>query len=265
MEMKRALDLLNENGISAQAVTVTKNGKTIPGIAVGSGKVRPAIYEDQIKGFTLDTELLEFVRFQEKTAPDWDIKDKLTKNYIMENAVSCIRPSVEDEVVSFPAYGDLQEYIRIVVENEADGFHGSFQLNADHLKQLELNASEIRAAARKNLRERTEIKPLSMVLLEFMGDEANVSVPEDEPVFVATNKEKFYGAAVMLLGDVLNSFCAEQGIKEVVIIPSSIHEILLVKEPSDPSVINQMIRDVNENEVAEEERLSDHCYIFRAS
>ena len=51
----------------------------------------------------------------------------------------------------------------------------------------------------------------------------------------------------------------------VVIIPSSIHELIAIKaDTADAEFLNQMIRDVNEGMVSEKEQLSDHHYIYHA-
>ena len=85
-------------------------------------------------------------------------------------------------------------------------------------------------------------------------------------MYVATNKSRVNGAAIIACEDVLENFCREKEIKGVVIIPSSIHEILLL--PIDYNFnedeINNMIQEVNSNEVSENERLSDHVYYYYA-
>ena len=69
----------------------------------------------------------------------------------------------------------------------------------------------------------------------------------------------------MLLGDVLTEFCKDHGLDSICIIPSSKHEILLVKGAMDRVEIDAMIREVNETQVAEQDRLSDHGYWFTAA
>ena len=49
------------------------------------------------------------------------------------------------------------------------------------------------------------------------------------------------------------------------ILPSSIHEVLLVKYDgsSDVRWLSRMVSDINISDVAENERLSDSVYIYR--
>ena len=53
---------------------------------------------------------------------------------------------------------------------------------------------------------------------------------------------------------------------ELIIIPSSVHEILVLRREDAPSVsdLNQVIREVNQAEVAEKARLADHAFSFNS-
>lgn len=77
-----------------------------------------------------------------------------------------------------------------------------------------------------------------------------------------TNQEKYCGAAGIFL-------CAEMfqeivGRKNFYILPSSIHELILVVDSGtiDKEMPNGMVKIVNEEQVAPEERLADHVYYF---
>ena len=62
---------------------------------------------------------------------------------------------------------------------------------------------------------------------------------------------------------VLEDFALKHGVEQVIIIPSSIHEVILL--PSDNGhylKYNQMVQEVNATSVNAEEVLSDHCYLY---
>lgn len=86
-------------------------------------------------------------------------------------------------------------------------------------------------------------------------------------MYVLSNTEKLYGASAMLYPDVMSYF-ANSIHCDLYILPSSIHEVLLLPKEtdSDTSDLNLIIQDVNASQVPKEEILSDHVYIFdRAS
>lgn len=81
--------------------------------------------------------------------------------------------------------------------------------------------------------------------------------------FVLTNNDKFYGAAGILRTDLLRQFAEEQGC-DFYILPSSVHELILVPDKHDftKTELRDMVKTVNEEQVAVEERLSDDVYYF---
>lgn len=82
-------------------------------------------------------------------------------------------------------------------------------------------------------------------------------------MYVLTNTEKLYGASAMLYPDVVSYF-ADSINCDLYILPSSIHEVLLLPKAADSDIaaLNFIIQDVNASQVPKEEILSDHVYIF---
>lgn len=99
-------------------------------------------------------------------------------------------------------------------------------------------------------------------------DELGISGFDDmevPPLYVMTNQSRMYGAARILDTDVLESF-AERMNADLVVIPSSTHEVLLLPVTESVQTIelmNDMVKEVNRTEVDAEERLSDHVYLYR--
>lgn len=81
-------------------------------------------------------------------------------------------------------------------------------------------------------------------------------------MFVLTNNIRTNGAACITYPGVLKKF-AEEHQSDVYIIPSSIHEVILIPEfTGGEESLNKMITAVNKNELDPVEILSDHVYIF---
>lgn len=83
-------------------------------------------------------------------------------------------------------------------------------------------------------------------------------------MYVLTNKNRLNGAACMLYDGVLHKFACKEG-KDLYILPSSIHEVILVPARDDITreELNSMVCEVNSTEVDEVDILSDHVYIYR--
>lgn len=85
----------------------------------------------------------------------------------------------------------------------------------------------------------------------------------DKTMFVLSNREKVQGAAYMFDETVMEKI-AEKLDSSLVILPSSIHETIIMKETenTDMDFMRNMVIDVNEMIVESELRLSDEVYRY---
>ncbi len=104
---------------------------------------------------------------------------------------------------------------------------------------------------------------LAGMLSEKDGEDGPIPVNPRFPMYVLTNKEGFFGAACMAYDGLMRSY-AEQFQSGFYILPSSIHELILIpdKGPDRLEEFSGMVREVNETQVAPEDLLSDHAYYY---
>ena len=264
MEMNKAKTILNANGIMADQTTVRKNGRELDALTIGSGSVKPTLYEKNLVNLHNEEEMMEFVQRVLDQTPAYDVNDLFTREYFLSHVVSCIRPEFDDrETLTFPVYGDLQEYFRVVLDIRIhEDSYASVVVQRSHLENLDITPNEMRQSGRKNLRQRAQIRTMSEVLADMMGCYAPDISDVNQFMYIASTKDHVQGASVMLLDDLLREFCLKKGISSVTIIPASIHEVILITENHNCSQIDEMIREVNDTTVSEMERLSDHSYKF---
>ena len=83
------------------------------------------------------------------------------------------------------------------------------------------------------------------------------------PMYVLTNKSKYYGASTILYNGLLDRI-ANKIDKDLIVIPSSVHEVILLPYDNelDVDVVTDMVRSVNQSELEQEEMLSNHAYIY---
>lgn len=84
-----------------------------------------------------------------------------------------------------------------------------------------------------------------------------LEISDSVPMYVLTNKQKVNGASCMLYPDLICQFSDRIG-KNLFIIPSSVHELLLLPadHKDEASEIRCMIREINDTQVRVEEILS---------
>lgn len=90
------------------------------------------------------------------------------------------------------------------------------------------------------------------------------NLDEEIKMYIPTNKHKLNGAACILYDGVLENF-ANKINRDIFILPSSIHEVILVPvvDSIKKQELTDMVREVNSEAVEEGEILSDHVYIYR--
>ena len=108
------------------------------------------------------------------------------------------------------------------------------------------------------------------------GDEAENMIPSmlehmanemeqvEVPMYVVTNKKRYYGAACIVYPNVLEEI-GDLLQEDYYIIPSSVHEILFLPASQciDSEALNTIIEDVNRSQVEDEDWLSDHTYLYQ--
>ena len=100
--------------------------------------------------------------------------------------------------------------------------------------------------------------------LETAEPAAAAEIPENGPALhVLTNRRGIYGASCMLYRDIIKDF-ADQEEADVIILPSSIHEVLLFPDHLmfDHAFLCRTVQEINREDVPEEDVLSDRIYIF---
>ena len=86
---------------------------------------------------------------------------------------------------------------------------------------------------------------------------------EENDMFVLTNESRLNGASCMLYDNVLKEF-ADSVESDLYILPSSIHEVILLpkREIYNINDLKSMVHEVNAEEVAPDEVLSDQVYTY---
>lgn len=86
------------------------------------------------------------------------------------------------------------------------------------------------------------------------------------PMYVATNEDKVQGAAVMFYPDFMDQAAKELG-GDVFVLPSSVHEVLILPDDGSMSVdeLRDMVTTINATEVSAQDRLADSVYHYDAA
>lgn len=85
----------------------------------------------------------------------------------------------------------------------------------------------------------------------------------DDFMFVLSNRQRIFGSSVLLYDGWMKKIAGYFG-KNYYILPSSIHEVILLPESGEesPEDLKRLIREVNRTEVESQEVLSDSLYYY---
>lgn len=104
---------------------------------------------------------------------------------------------------------------------------------------------------------------MDALIRELSGDEDQGLYTGEEIMYVLSNQEKCFGAAALLYPHLL-SHISKIFRKNFYVLPSSIHECILVPDQGQYSRIElmRMVREVNQTQVEADEILSDQVYYY---
>lgn len=85
-------------------------------------------------------------------------------------------------------------------------------------------------------------------------------------LYVLSNERQLYGAASIVYKEIRKQLSEQMG-GDFYIIPSSVHELIIVPNVVGGSLmnLNEMIREVNDTMVSKDEILSDHAYLYNSN
>ena len=205
------------------------------------------------------------------------------KPYIFYRLVSFEKNQKLLKTVPYFRYLDLAITFHCLVRDDEEGI-GTVRITNEHMSLWELTPEILKELAVQNTEKLFpySIKSMEEVLLGMLKDTAPGETEEMQQIlslesnhrgeevrqarpmmYILTNRKGINGATCLLYKDVIRNF-ARQIKADLYLLPSSIHEIILVPRERNMKVeaLSKMVEDVNRTQVAEEEVLSDHVYYY---
>lgn len=267
-------DVRKNNGIVLKGITVVENDNNIaPTIYLDE------YYKDYINGKTTFVKVIDDVMgtyHKNKVNQNVDMRYLLNYEKVKQGIVyKLINTEKNKELLNdIPhiEFLDLSIVFQYLVKQEDLGM-ATILIHNVHQKLWGVSVEDLYQAAKENTQTllEYEIKSMSEVVFDII-EEAGMEEPDDDymmemsdsvPMYVLTNKRRVEGAACMLYSDLIHQFSDKIG-KNLFIIPSSIHELLLL--PADHDVkaleVKRMIKEINDTQVSTEEILSYSLYFY---
>ena len=273
-DVKVSVNTVNKLNESYEAVTVTPEGSNI-GVNIGIDKFYDAMENGRSYDEVVD-KAVEVVNSGITQRPDFDI-DSLSDYSQMKEKLAMEVVSAEAnkemlETVPHQNMEDMAVVYRFVLNSDDEG-RASILVTNQLLESMGVTPEQLHADAMENAPQikPVEIKGMSEVMAEMMGVEQAEMMgifpvaPEDEQIYVATVPDKVHGAGVLAYQDFMDQ-AAERVGGDFFILPSSIHEILIVPDTGEMGLkdLKNMVQEVNATQVAPEDKLTDSVYHYDA-
>lgn len=161
---------------------------------------------------------------------------------------------------------DLAIVFNCLLESGASG-NATILIHNHHLNFWNITNDDLYALALNNTPRllQYDLRDMTDILKELLtGTDLSCSAQENAcPMYVLTNQHKINGSVCILYQNLLKNF-AEQLNSDLYVLPSSVHEVLIIPAFDQISYeeLSDMVRDVNSSQLSREEILSDHVYYF---
>lgn len=259
---------LKSRGYDAVPNIVIKNGVQKHGIAIRykGSNCAPNIYIDEMLASKKSVSEIvdEILHISESNkVPEINAEEYFTPEYLESHVYMTLQRKSGDDFIT-KAVG-FDEDLEIVMRVAVSGPFGpsSFKMNEATLNMSGISETILWNWAVENTFKESVIYTLKDVYRKIYNVEPDLP---DMPFWVVTNKELYQGAASILNERLLKEFSEKTGIHEFKVVPSSIHEMILIPvlelDMSD-SVMEEMVKEVNLTMVPPEEVLSDKVYTIK--
>lgn len=281
---------LRGHGIEATPTTNTKNNGVVQhGLTLrrNDERVAPVFYINQFferyKNGELSVDdilsqiIVEYEKLPTPSFPDInemmsapDFIDKITLRLVNEPAnrstIEC-RNLVHHQI----AETDLVVLFYATVVSDENS-SGSIAITEELMKRYLPNVVDGDDLYEKIIHRKSEVVKFESIgtVLERMMRERLEEIPqipfEDDFMFVLTNGSTSYGAGALFTDAAREEILKKFPEGEVTVLPSSVHETLILKTCEDENIemLQEMVYSVNRAEVSREEFLSDDVFHYNA-
>ena len=254
---------------------VKNNGRKLTGICFEQeeNRIRPTVYlEDYLERYRDGESLVKLAETIYRCAfqplPDFDIQEFM--NWDRAKLRVCMklvnREKNKELLADVPhvPFLDLELLFYYILPEEAHIQKASILIHNSHCNSWGITTEELHRYAKENTLHLNSPHIKNMIdVLDSMGCVIDDEDKRNVPMWVMTSQDKYYGAIGLFYADIIREFARERG-KSLFVLPSSIHELIIVEDTGDESadMLRDMVCQVNATQLSEDEILSDSVYRF---
>lgn len=257
--------------------TLKNNGKERTGLTFSDKQINlcPTIYLEEFyqqfqNGLPIDDiiESILDIYYDVKFEHSWQVDSIKDFDIIQKKIVYKIINADKNErllqTLPYNSYLDFAIVYYILFDIDASGT-ATIPITTDLLNAWHTDVETIHQIALKNTPKLLpySFKPMRVVIDELLAVPCINQIQENDLMFVLTNSLRSFGAACILYDNILHQIGTLLN-DSYFLLPSSIHEIIIVPKRHSPDIdsLNEMVAEINETQVDLEDVLSDHVYYY---
>lgn len=273
MTRKDIIKELQSRGYKAEECNVVKNGVEFYGIRIlTDSNIAPVIYTKEIienaekENKSLDEVVEEIITLYEKNEkPDFDVNELTDKDFILNHLFIGLQKESKEEIIKkfCNDFDGIESYLYIKKEISDDKRY-NVKITKQLLESVGITEDEAWEQAQIGINKETTIESMAKVICKIRNMEYTEEMENATPFFVISNKSKVKGASAILNKKALTKFGEMHHTNKIVVLPSSIHEMILIPytEGMDIKMLSEMVKYINSTQVMPEEQLTDKAYII---
>ena len=272
-------EITKNNGIRYQAVLFMKRGSNIsPTISL------EPFYEAYLEGQSMGDIIYDILCLYRKCAKEIRMDMKFFESYdnvrtrVFYKLIHKERNEKMLSEVPYQPWQDLALVFYYALEDARIG-RAAIMIRNSHLQMWGIDRNMLCSDAAHNMRTMLpeELMPMQQMIREILREETSeediARLPEelsfaaakdaDISMYVLSNKERIYGAASILYSEKIKRLAGRLD-RNLIILPSSVHEVLLVPDNGhmEKEFLHNMVKEVNDTHVDPEEILSYNVYYY---
>ena len=277
---KKVEEILED--VTTEISEITKVNLSLDGLTIRKKgeNIAPTIYLNQYftqfhDGREMDDIVNEIIRVYENNRPDlldeaFNMSDFYEFDKMKEKIVlKVINTERNQELLSEVPHlymDGLNLSVVFYVSLMMGEMSAGILIKNEHLRLWKKTVSDLLSVAEVNTNRMHTftVKSMKEVLSGMLGFEEDITTYDVPALYVLTDEKNTFGASQLYLKDKIREF-AEKNNCDVYILPSSVHELLLLRTDFanvKPSYLKEMVCEVNSKEVSDEDFLCDGAFKY---
>lgn len=242
-----------------------------------SPTIYPAVFYEEYKiGASIENlaaKAVKALKAGRDNMPEFDLASINAENAPAHLYMVLLNKEMNEDLTAKCPYIEMEDLIAVPRwrVSQSDGETASFLVTHDIQTQLlHMTDEEVCSVARAaTIDEGFIVKGMTEVMMEMMGQDVPEEflaemLSQEEQMYVVTNQSKMNGAVALLDKGTLEAVKEKIGEESFIVIPSSVHEVLVVpaSKVTDPADFKEMCESVNATEVPKQDKLGDNIYRY---